>query len=216
MDIKSDPQVGARSAAEGKKEEKTLPKRSFKEVMRRSDFPTFPKRRDSVFDLASKGKKKEVEKRKDPEVVAPAPMQGEVAVEESAPLAEVKEISLETLDFIEQMANYIKIESDNGISSTTIKVSLGDSVLDGCEIHIDHYDTAPHSFNLQLMGSPEAVDLMNAQLSALQTSLNTHEALKGFQVHLFRPILSEKSELFRRGQRRSEKRKEAKVKKIPS
>ena len=79
------------------------------------------------------------------------------------------------------------------------------SVLDGSQIVIDHYDTAPQSFNLQLSGSPEAADLLSTNLASLQASLQTHQTLQGFQVHILPPALSEKSDLYSRGRERKGK-----------
>jgi len=131
---------------------------------------------------------------------------------EGMEVSEVSEVSLETAALIDEMANYVKIESENGISKTTVTIGMEGSVFEGSEVVIDHYDTAPHSFNLQLMGTPEAQELFTTHLNALQVSLNAHQALKNFQVNLLQPILSEKSDLYARGLSKSEKKKIAKFK----
>ncbi|MCB1109395.1 MAG: hypothetical protein KDK64_00285, partial [Chlamydiia bacterium] len=60
---------------------------------------------------------------------------------------------------------------------------------------------------------PEALELFLNHLGTLQLSLNTHEALKGFQIHLMTPILkSERSELYARGKTREERKKDANIK----
>jgi len=220
MDIKTHPQVSARAAAESKKEERRLPTRSFKEVMSQKEPPRFPQRSKSVFDLAAKEKKKPEEKKSSPHESS---QHGE-KVQELAPqvvaegmeVAEVTELSLEVASLVEEMADYIKIESENGVSKTTVKVGMAGTALEGSTIELDHYDTAPHSFNLQLSGTPEAQELFQAHIGTLQMSLNAHEALKGFQVHILQPILSEKSELFNRGRTKEEKKKAAKLKGVGS
>jgi len=78
-------------------------------------------------------------------------------------------------------------------------VEMEGSALHGSEIVIDHYDTAPHSFNLQLSGTPEATDLFATNLASLQFSLQAHPVLQGFQVNVLPPTLGEKSELYARG-----------------
>ncbi len=218
MDIKTHPQVSARAVAESKKDERRLPTRSFKEVMSQKEPPRFPQRSKSVFDLAAKEKKKPEEKKSSPngssqhgeKVQELAPQ----VVAEGMEVSEVIEISLEVASLVEEMADYIKIESENGVSKTTVKVGMTGTALEGSTIELDHYDTAPHSFNLQLSGTPEAQELFQAHIGTLQLSLNAHEALKGFQVHILQPILSEKSELFNRGRTKEEKKKAAKLKEV--
>jgi len=216
MDIKTHPQVSARAAAESKKEERKLPTRSFKEVMSQKEPPRFPKRSRSVFDLAAKEKKKPEEKKSPPKETS---QHGE-QIQELAPqvvgegmeVSEVTELSLEMASLVEEMADYVKIESENGVSKTTVKVGMAGTALEGSMIELDHYDTAPHSFNLQLSGTPEAQELFLTHMGALQASLSAHEALKGFQIHILQPVLSEKSELFNRGRTKEEKKKAAKLK----
>ncbi len=218
MDIKTHPQVSARADAESKKEERRLPTRSFKEVMSQKEPPRFPQRPKSIFDLAAREKKKPEEKKSSPN----EPSQHGERVQELTPqvvgegaeVSEVTELSLEVASLVEEMADYIKIESENGVSSTTVKVGMTGTALEGSMIKLDHYDTAPHSFNLQLSGTPEAQELFQAHIGTLQVSLNAHEALKGFQIHVLQPILSEKSDLFNRGRTKEEKKKAAKFKGI--
>lgn len=216
MDIKTHTQVSTRVAAESKKEERKLPTRSFKEVMSQKEPPRFPQRSKTIFDLAAKEKKKPEEKKSSPNESS---QHGERAQElapqmsgEGMEVSEITELSLEMTSLVEEMADYIKIESENGVSKTTVKVGMPGTALEGSTIELDHYDTAPHSFNLQLSGTPEAQELFQAHIGTLQISLNAHEALKGFQIHVLQPVLNEKSELFTRGRTKEEKKKAAKLK----
>ncbi len=212
MDIKTHPQISARAAAESRKEERKLPARSFKEVMAQKALPRFSKKSKNIFDLAAKEKKSspretsqhgECVQKIEPQVVA-----------EGMEVSEVTELSLEVDSLVEEIADYVQIESKNGISKTTVKVGMAGTVLEGSTIELDHYDTAPHSFNLLLSGTPEAQELFLAHMGTLQVSLSAHEALKGFQIHILQPVLSENPELFAHGRTKKEKKKAAKLKGI--
>lgn len=205
MDIKTTSESSPRGATQSKKEEEKIPSRSFKEVMTSNKPTRFPARRRNVFDLASKEKKKNHPEQKTPHgegtnQISSQSLLGEIEVTDTS------ELSLEISSLIEEMANYVKIESENGISTITVKIGMEGSLFNGAEVVIDHYDTAPHSFNLQLMGTPEATELFNANLGALRASLGAHAALKSFQINLLEPILIGKSELYTRGRSKEEKK----------
>ncbi|MCB1109379.1 MAG: hypothetical protein KDK64_00200, partial [Chlamydiia bacterium] len=199
MDIKASTPPNARTS-DSRKEERKLPTRSFKEVMAQKETPRFPKRGKSIFDLAAKENKK-AEEKENPQAAPETQEIAPVVVMEGMEISEV--IPVEISSLVEAMADYIKIESENGISKTTVEVRMKGTFFEGSQIEINHYDTAPQSFNLQLIGNPEALELFLNHLGTLQLSLNTHEALKGFQIHLMTPILkSERSELYARGKTR--------------
>ncbi|MBF5059374.1 hypothetical protein [Candidatus Neptunochlamydia vexilliferae] len=217
MDVKGNPHVAARAAAEAKKQEKSPPRRSFKDFLIRRERPRPVEQRRSVFDLASKNEKK---KRTSDNAQGQAPdAKLEGAAESAAQIAEVSEISEEMAALIDKMANFVQLESKKGISTTTVSIGMEGSIFDGSEIVIDHYDTHPHSFNLQLVGNPEAMEAFSAHLSSLHASLLAHQPLQGFQIHLLPPVIGEKSKLYARGRSKEEKKKAAKInsgKKIPS
>ncbi|HLB52613.1 MAG TPA: hypothetical protein VJK48_02750, partial [Chlamydiales bacterium] len=94
----------------------------------------------------------------------------------------------EVFELFERMIGYMVIEETKGIAITTVKLSMPGSVFNDCEIKLEHYDTAPSSFNIQLSGNPEAVDLFNASFSDLAAAFA--QSNYAFDVHLRRPILS--------------------------
>ncbi|QVL58041.1 MAG: hypothetical protein KFB93_02880 [Simkaniaceae bacterium] len=207
MEIKKTPHINTQNA-ERKKQEKTPPKRSFHEVMVSRDLPRQVQRRQSVFDMASKKEKQGRPSQRKKEVdhapqhgIAQGLLTSSVSGE-TLSVGSASELSAEMSLLVEKMANFIQVESQNGITTTTVMVEMEGSILDGSQIVINHYDTAPHSFNLQLSGSPEGIDLFAANLASLQTSLQTHQALQGLQVHILPPTLSEKSDLYLRGKER--------------
>jgi hypothetical protein len=98
-------------------------------------------------------------------------------------------LSPEVFDLYEKMIGLLMIEELKGVSITTIKLSMPGSVFNNCEIKLEHFDTAPHSFNIQLLGNPLAVDLFNANYSKLVASFA--EGNYKFQANIRRPILLE-------------------------
>ena len=203
MFFKTSPTSQEAPKNETQKEEKPEPKRSFKEVMATRQMPQFPSKRNNIFDLASKGNKKSKpqEKKKETEHTSHSPVQkkegpSQAQTEELSSLIEVKSLSLEMRALMNKMADFIQMESNNGISTTTVSVEMeeGLSAFNGSEIRIDHYDTAPHSFNIELSGNPEAVDIFAQHLASLQTALQ--ERLEHFHVELLPPVLSGKMEPF--------------------
>lgn len=213
MEIKKSHFINTQST-ERKKEERTPPKRSFHEAMVSRRLPKQDQRKPSVFDMASKKEKKEkkeVSSQRKQETDH-APQHGEVqgtlttiVTGEALSTTPISELTPEMTDLMEKMANFILVESQNGITTTTVFVEMKGSVLDGAQIIMNHYDTAPHSFNLQLSGSPESLELFTAHLASLQSSLETHQALQGFHVHILPPTLTEKSDLHMRGKTKKER-----------
>ena len=209
MEIKKAPPIN--QSAKSNNEEKILPKRSFRKVMENRKASRQPEKRRSVFDLASeedeKSKNSEKKEVGHPTLHGEEIQEGTLLLEvgESLTVSSIHELSPEILTLVEKMANYIMVERQNGVSTTTAIIEMEGSALDGSEIVIDHYDTAPHSFNLQLSGSPEATDLFATNLASLELSLQVHPVLQGFRVNVLPPILGEKSELYARGREKNGK-----------
>ncbi len=99
-------------------------------------------------------------------------------------------LTKDVFDLFEKMIGLMTIESYKGISITTIRLSLPNSVFNDCEIRLEHYDTAPNSFNVQLLGTPHAVDLFNANFQSLVEAFQ--QPNQTFKANIRRPILLEK------------------------
>ncbi len=98
-------------------------------------------------------------------------------------------LSSHVFELFEKMIGLLMIQEYKGISITTIKLSMPGSVFNDCEIKIEHYDTAPHAFNLQLLGNPEAIELFNANYDGLVNSFKGGKY--SFQANIRRPILAD-------------------------
>ncbi|PCI75185.1 hypothetical protein COB21_05940 [Candidatus Aerophobetes bacterium] len=88
----------------------------------------------------------------------------------------VSQVSEQVSDLINSMSDVIMIEKNNGISRCEIELTnfKQDSCFKGGILTFDHYDTAPHSFNISLnVHTEKAVTLFNASLAPLQAHLET-------------------------------------------
>lgn len=96
----------------------------------------------------------------------------------------------QVFELFERMVGLITVEQLKGVSTTTVKISLPGTVFHGSEIKLEHYDTAPHSFNIKLIGSPEAVKSFTANFEALSAAFRGGKY--AFEVNLLRPELASK------------------------
>jgi hypothetical protein len=107
-------------------------------------------------------------------------------------------LSPNLFELFEQMVGLITIEHSNkGVSTTRIKLSMPGSIFHECEIQLEHYDTAPHSFNIQLLGTPAAIKTFSSNISKLVASFD--EQKYPFSVNIQSPsLLKEEQPLFKR------------------
>lgn len=111
------------------------------------------------------------------------PMQGA----QQAQAIAYSKLSPEVFGLFEKMVGLMTIESTKGMSKTTVTLQMPNSVFNGSKIILDHFDTAPHSFNLQLQGSDEAVKMFNANMNELAAAFQGSRL--AFEVNIKRPEL---------------------------
>ena len=92
---------------------------------------------------------------------------------------------------VQELAPSLRVISEKGITKTEIVVHS--KTLSEITITIDHYDTAPHSFNLHFSGNEMAQSLFAKYQSEL--ALNLQKVLPTFQCNLFAPTFREKNSL---------------------
>ena len=170
------------------------PKRSFKDVMDKNrPIPKTPKW--SVFDFPKHKKTSVIPREKPKEKMSSEHVQyhGESRVEvcgvgSESEVPSILELPPAMQDLVNQMENYVSIESHNGIATIELMMELEDPFgqLQGTIIRIDHYDTHPHSFNILLMNPNETVvNALTAHLPSLLKALQTK--LEYFQINLLPP-----------------------------
>ena len=219
MFFKASPTSQEPNKNEQQKDSKTPPKRSFKEFMATRNLPSFSHRRNTVYDLAAKNQHNShsKHKKKESDNAPHGAQQGHMEAQQNqletlSSIIRVKGLSMEMNALIDKMADFIQTESQNGISTTTVSIDMkeGMSLFHGSELRIDHYDTAPHSFNIQLSGNPEAIDAFQQHLASLQTALQ--QRLEHFHIALLNPVLTEKLQDF--DPYKKEKRKPLYIQKV--
>ena len=71
-------------------------------------------------------------------------------------------------ELFDKMVSYITIEhSKSGTTTATVHIDMKGSVFDGAKLELKRVPTAPNTFNIQLQGTPEAVQLFNSNAQDL-------------------------------------------------
>lgn len=136
---------------------------------------------------------------------APPPI-GPIQVERSA-LPAYATLKPEIFELFERMVGLMTIQQSKGVSTTTVTLNMPGSVFNGCQIVLEHYQTAPNSFNLQLQGSPRAVEIFNDNMADLTSAFQG--AKLSFDVNIRTPVLlREERPQVRRKERPEEEQKE--------
>lgn len=110
------------------------------------------------------------------------------AVTPSSEIPAYSKLTPEVHELFEKMGGVMTIQQDKGITTTTMNVNIPGSVFDGTQVILDQYSTAPNSFNIQLVGTPESVKVFNQNLEALKDSFK--QANFNFETNILNPILS--------------------------
>jgi len=97
-------------------------------------------------------------------------------------------LSSEIYELFEKIGGVMVIQQHTGVTTTTMTVNMPNSVFNNAQIIIDQYSTAPHAFNIQLVGTPEAVKAFRANLPQLEQSFK--QANYDFEVNLLNPVLT--------------------------
>ena len=101
-------------------------------------------------------------------------------------------LSSEMYELLETMSGVILIEKNDTKTSTTVTLNMPNTVFNGSKLVLDQYSTAPMIYNVQLLGSPEAVKVFSENLSSLSQSFQAMQY--NFEVKLLQPILMTKSQ----------------------
>ncbi|WP_316356182.1 hypothetical protein [Candidatus Neptunichlamydia sp. REUL1] len=123
-----------------------------------------------------------------------------------APVAETQttpsytRLTPEVHELFEKMGGVMVVQLDKGITTTTMNINMPNSVFNGAQVILDQYSSAPHSYNLQLIGSPEAVKLFTSNMTQLENSFK--QANFNFEVNILNPSITQTKKpphLIRRG-----------------
>ncbi len=95
----------------------------------------------------------------------------------------------EVHELFEKMGGVMVVQLDKGITTTTMNINMPNSVFNGAQVILNQYSSAPHSYNLQLIGSPEAVKLFTSNMSQLENSFK--QANFNFEVNILNPSITQ-------------------------
>lgn len=179
---------------------------AFKKLVSRQVPLQQPSRR-SIFDIhREKERPKEKERLKEAHPHGHGDQKVENQhVSRDASVSSIHELSAEMTELLQKMADYVTLESKKGISTIELTVNLANSPFQGTGIRVDHYDTAPHSFNIELSHSQESVvNEFTLQLPTLLKALQTR--LENFQIHLLPPSYAKEKPSLKPEKTREEKK----------
>ena len=123
-----------------------------------------------------------------------------------APVAETQatpsytRLTPEVHELFEKMGGVMVVQLDKGVTTTTMNINMPNSVFNGTQVILDQYSSAPHAYNLQLIGSPEAVKLFTSNMGQLENSFK--QANFNFEVNILNPSITQTKKpphLIRRG-----------------
>lgn len=116
--------------------------------------------------------------------------EGIVTIEQPSETPAYTKLNPQVFELFERMVGVLTVQQNTGVTTTTITLSMKNSVFDGAEITLDHYSTAPNSFNVRLQGSPEAIQLFNANIEDLMTAFQ--QTKSPYTVNILSPSLQKK------------------------
>jgi hypothetical protein len=129
-----------------------------------------------------------------------APLPAALEVPPAGPTPPYAHLHPQVLDLFERMAGVMTIMTSSGMTETTINLTapqFASSVFFGTQIIIQTFTTAPHAFNIQLAGTPQAVALFQGNAEDLMAAFQSGNY--NFRVNrLDTRILTEDKPLFKR------------------
>lgn len=80
-------------------------------------------------------------------------------------------LSPEVFDVFQRMVGLLTIQKYSGISTTTIEINNPESMFNSGKLVLEHYDTAPHAFNVEFQGSESQVNTFNENITDLLAAI---------------------------------------------
>lgn len=83
--------------------------------------------------------------------------------------------SAQMLDIFERMVGVMTVLKSSGMTQTTIHLTgpqFASSIFNGCQITIQEFSSAPKSFNIQFVGSPQAVQAFEAKIPMINSAFS--------------------------------------------
>ena len=128
-------------------------------------------------------------KTKDETATVPQP---QITVEATSPSplstsAPYAQFSPQIFELFQKLVGMMTVMQFQGKTTTSITLNLPSSPLDGAHVDIEHFDTAPHAFNISFYASVEGQKLLEPQVQNLEQQLRA--SLPNFQISVKKPYL---------------------------
>lgn len=94
-------------------------------------------------------------------------------------------------ELFQKLVGMMTVMQFQGKTTTSIILHMPKSALDGAHIDIEHYDTAPHAFNISLYTTPEGQKILDPQMQVLEQQLKN--SMPNFQILVKKPLLLDES-----------------------
>ena len=122
----------------------------------------------------------------------PQPLQAPTAIETSStsPLTTTPpyaQFPPQVFELFQKLVGMMTVMQFQGKTTTSIVLHMPNSGLDGAHIDIEHYDTAPHAFNISFFSSPEGQKILDANITTLEQQLRSN--LPQFEISVKKPLL---------------------------
>ena len=159
------------------------------------DKPKIKTEKETSQDSSKKDKEKEEDKTSSTPIT-PIPLLSTFTPPPTPPVPAYANLSPQVFELFERMVGLVSIQETKGMTTTTVTVNMKNSIFDGTQIIIDHYETAPNALNITIAGNPKAQEMINQNMTNLVASFEASKL--SFQVNLRRPVLLEDYQTFKR------------------
>jgi hypothetical protein len=141
----------------------------------------------SLSDQKQQGDKQKEPSSDEIAAVAPAPLISPTGIA-IPPLSPFSNMPNDVFNLFQKMVGLMQITKDSGKSTTSVTLNMPNSIFNKCELVLEHYDTAPHAYNAQLFGNPEAIAKFANNMKNLNNAI--HQSKLSFSINLLPPKLS--------------------------
>lgn len=105
----------------------------------------------------------------------------------NAEMPSYSSLSSKVYDLYERLVGLITIQQSTGKEKTMVRLNMPGSVFNKAEITLEKFESAPNTFHISMAGSPQAVELFNANMADLVAAFQDNK--RAFEVNIQRPYL---------------------------
>ena len=122
--------------------------------------------------------------------ITPEPSQFQPDISKMPETPAYTHLNPNVFELFERMVGTMMIQiHDKGHTQTTVTINMKGSIFDGSKIILDHYSSAPNSFNVEIATTAKGRELLMDNLNLLTKSFEQSDA--NFNVNRLRPVLLE-------------------------